>query len=69
MPDYKSDWVPDIKQDLDAKLDELGKAGNRIISVIYRPQHETPDWGPGKPSRTEVAQFVIISEGRDANRT
>jgi hypothetical protein len=62
MPNYKSDWVPDIKSDLDAKLEEIAKAGGRVISVVYRPQHSTPDWGPGKPSHIEVATFVIVSE-------
>jgi hypothetical protein len=68
MPNYRSDWVPDIRRDLDEKLEELAKAGNRIISVVYRPQYDALDWGPGKPSTTEIAMFVIVSETNDAHR-
>lgn len=52
MATYRSDWVPDIKEDLDAKLDELAKAGSRIISVIYRPHHVV-DWGPPHKPHTD----------------
>jgi hypothetical protein len=68
MLSYKSDWVPDSKEDLDAKMEDLAKAGHRIISVVYRPHHVV-DWGPPKKPHTQVAQFVIISEVDDAKRT
>lgn len=67
MRRYNSDWVEDDGEALAKKLDEIANSKGRVISVVHRPATEEAAHD-GKPW-SRKAQFVIISERDDADRT
>jgi hypothetical protein len=57
---YNAHWIEDDGQALAEKLDEIGKANERVISVIYRPA--TEERRADEKPWPRPAQFVIITE-------